>query len=85
LVGVAAATGMGELVGNLTLLLMKSNETLFIHKKSIPNIGIDTSASKKRWLYTVLPNVRLFVQNPQAGMGRPLALTSGGPEAGSDE
>jgi hypothetical protein len=83
--GVAAATGREELVGNLTLLLTKSNETLFIHRKSIPNIGIVTSASRKRWLYTVLPNVRFFVANPQAGMRRPLALTNGGPEAGSGE
>ena len=83
--GAAAATGRGELVGNLTLLLTKSNETLFIHRKSIPNIGIVTSASRKRWLYTVLPNVRFFLANPQAGMRRPLALTNGGPEAGSGE
>jgi hypothetical protein len=40
--GAVVATGRGELVGNLTLLLTKSKD---VHKKSIPNMGWDTSAS----------------------------------------
>ena len=83
----AARRGGGEwgLALKPTLLLAKSNNTLYLHKKSIPNIGWDTLASKKLCIYICFPNWTFLVTNPQAAMGGPLALTRDGPEDGSDE
>ena len=49
-------------------------------KKSIPRIGLATSANKNRWENLVLPNLTCSVLKPQALIEAPLADLSFGPK-----